>query len=227
MITPDPTNANGATAPHDEMSAFLEALAAGPTVDGSSVDGADELDAQFVATAAEILRAPGGTLEVVLSTPQSRSTHEITLARAGLLRRSRGTTAQEDLAVHPTSVLPGILLRLAAIAPVEPLPPEVGLDLPTETVQALFDADLETRTAAWTALTEAGTALPAADDAQLEQAPPRAARLVRHRPEGSRSAIVVLLRGRYLVADGTEGPALRGTSPTGATRSLMAALLQS
>ena len=164
---------------------------------------------------------------MALSAPQSRSTHELTLSRAGLLRRSRGTDAREDLAVHPTSVLPGLLLRLAGIAPVEPLAHEVALDVSPETVDALFEVDTADRTAAWSALTEAATVLPTAADAQLEQAPPRAARLVRHRPEGSRSATVVLLRGRYLVADGAGEPPLRGASATGATRSLMTALLPS
>lgn len=222
MIVPDPRNPSGATAALDESDAFLEALAS-----GSAVDGADALDAQLVATMAEILRAPGGTLDMTLSAPQSRSTHDLTLSRAGLLRRSRGNAAREDLAVHPTSVLPGLLLRLAGIAPVEPLAPEVTLDVAPEAVDALFGADPAGRAAAWTALTEAAAALPAAADVQLEQAPARAARLLRHRPEGSRSATVVLLRGRYLVADGAGGSVLRGASATGATRSLMAALLPS
>lgn len=225
MIAPDPSDPRGAMGVPDEIDAFLAALAPGSTVDGSPPDGADPLPAQFVTTVAEILRAPGGTLDVVLSDAGRRSTHELTLSRAGILRRSRGADAREDLAVHPTSVLPGLLLRLARIAPVKPLAQEVALDVPPETVDALFAAEPADRTAAWTALTGAAAALPRAADTQLEKAPPRAARLVRHRPEGSRSATVVLLRGRYLVADGAGEPVLRGTSATGATRSLMAALL--
>ncbi|ATG54023.1 hypothetical protein CFK41_03970 [Brachybacterium ginsengisoli] len=220
MLAPDPNNPAGVSGSRDEIDVFLDAI-----VSGSAIDEVETLPKELVSTLAEILRAPGGTLTVTLSAPERVSGHDLTLARAGLLRRSRETPAREDLAVHPTSALPGLLLRLTAISPVEPLAEDVTLDVDATVVDSLFDAEPSTRHAAWSTMIEASTALPAAMRSELEQAPPRAARLVRHRPGGDRSATVVLLRGRYLLAEGSALSALHGSSPTGAVRSLMTALL--
>lgn len=220
MITPDPTAPNVITAPQVEIDQFLDAIGTGNAID--PVEGVSET---FLASVSEILRNAAGSLAVTLSEPQGYSTHEFTLARAGVLRRSRGVTQTEDLAVHPTSTLPGLLLRLTSIAPVEPLPAESSLPISVQDVAGIFDSAEDTRAARWSAVIDAAGSLPPAHREDFEQAPPRAARLVRRRPEGERSAVVLLVRGRYLVAadDATE---LHGTSPTGAARALMTAMLK-
>lgn len=220
MITPDPTSPALAAGSTDDVDALLEALRSGGTA-----AGAGALPAEFVSTLTAILGAPGGSLDVVLSFPQGYSTHRFTLARAGVLRRSRGLTAQEEIALHPVTVLPGALLRLVGIAPVEALDAATVLEVPRDAADGLFDADAGARTAAWRAVTAASAALPTAAKEDLDSAPPRAARVTRHRPEGSRSATVLLLRGRYLVLSPEDPGSLVGTTPTGAARAVTSTLL--
>lgn len=221
MIAPDEHSAVLATGPSSEIDAFLDSAAA-----GRAPEGAASLDEAFVRATGEILRAAAGTVDVTLAGPLSYSTHHFTLSRGGTLRRSQGQSPTAEIAALPTGALPGALLLLASIAPVEPLPAEVTLELPPRTLESLFVADAGPRTAAWSAVTEAAQSLPAAERAEFERAEPRAAQLVRHRPEGARGSRIILLRGRYLVpaADGTDK--LCGTDPTGATRALLTGMLR-
>lgn len=219
MLVPDPTSARAASGTREEVDALLTALRDGgrPAVAG--------LPAEFVQNVAEVLAGANGQIEVMLSGPRELSRHDLVLARAGTLRRSRGLTGPEDLALHPTTVLPGVLLRLAGIAPVEPLPPQVTLDPAPELLDDLFVEDAAARHTAWAQLLEEAAALPDAASEELEQAPPRAVHLTRRRADGDRSAQVVMLRGRYLVAEPGGAAPLRGTTPTGAARALLRPLL--
>ncbi|WP_157975570.1 hypothetical protein [Brachybacterium sp. YJGR34] len=219
MIRPDEQSPTIARGTAEEVATFLDDLAA-----GGDADGLHAMPAALVASVGEILAGASGRAEVTLSDPQGYSTHAITLSRAGVLRRSRGLTGPEELAVHSTGTVPGLLLRLAALSPTEPLPATVRLAAPAAETDALFSAMEAERRAAWEALSGAAAALPPAARPATDQAAPRAAQLLRHRPSGAHGAVVVMLRGRYLVPD-AESSTLHGVSPTGASRALMSALL--
>lgn len=219
MITPDHSSPILASGPRAEVESLVESLRAGQDVPAE----ASALSPSFLEALSSVLAAPAGTAELFLSSPFSSSVHELTLSRAGVLRRSRGPAGAEDISVHPTTILPGLLLRLAAVSPVEPLDPAIALAPTPDGIQGVFDEDPVRRERSWDQLLEAGAALPRAGQEQLENSDPRAVRLVRHRPEGVHAATVLLLRGRYLVA---EGDRVRGTDPTGASRSLMSAMLR-
>lgn len=223
MITPDEHSTVLATGPSSEIGAFLDAAAA-----GRPFESAAALDGSFVRAIGEILRAAAGTAEITLAGPLSYSTHRFTLARGGTLRRSQGLSAHTEIAAVPTGVLPGVLLRLASIAPVEPLSSAVTLELPPGTLVDLFAVETGPRTAAWSAVTAAAQSLPGAELAELEQTEPRAAQLVRHRPGGGadRTSLVILLRGRYLVPAAAGADSLHGTDATGATRALLSGMLR-
>jgi len=221
MITPDPSSPVIASGPDAEIDALIDAMAA-----GHRADGAERLDPSFVQSIAEIVTAAAGTLDVTLSGPLSYSTHRFTLSKGGTLRRSQGHSDSVEIAAFPTSVLPGALLRLTSVAPVEPLTRATMLELPEGLLADLFSASSEHREGAWGAVIRGAHALPAAERAEFERAEPRAAQLVRRRPDGDRTSRIVLLRGRYLVPTGDGSDALCGTDPTGATRALLAALLR-
>ncbi|HEX7353153.1 hypothetical protein [Brachybacterium sp.] len=219
MITPDPSSPILAAGPRREVASLIDALRAGQDVPAE----ANELSDSFLEALGAVLASPAGTAEISLSSPFSSSVHELTLSRTGVLRRSRGLAGTEEIGIHPTTVLPGLLLRLAAVSPVEPLDPAVVLPSTPDGIHGVFDEDPVRRERTWDQLLEEGAALPRARQEELEGSDPRAVRLVRHRPEGERSATVLLLRGRYLVV---EDDHVRGTDPTGASRSLMSAMLR-
>jgi len=221
LITPDATSPTVATGSAEDVDGFLDALRS-----GQAPEGADALRAEFLSTVAEVVTAPAGSMDVVLSSPQGYSTHGFTLSRAGALRRSRGTTSQEEIALHPMTVLPGALLRLVGISPVEASESSVIVEAEDSVVDALFEADADARSAAWRSVTAAMASLPSSARKDLEDAEPRAARVVRHRPEGSRSATTLMLRGRYLLPAEDSVDQVHGTTPTGAARAVMTALLR-
>lgn len=176
----------------------------------------------------EIIASARGEIEVRLSAPTRLSEHTLTLSRAGVLRRSRDprdVERSEQLGVHPTPALPGVLLRLAAIAPLGGPPEGSDLDLPEELLDQLAAPDDGLREAAWSRALDAARALPAPADPALEAAPPRAVHLVRRRAEGDAGAVLVQLRGRYLVADPASAGRLVGATPTDAARALLRPLL--
>lgn len=176
----------------------------------------------------EILASARGEIGVRLSAPTRLSEHTLTLSRAGILRRSRDprdVERSEQLGVHPTAALPGVLLRLAAIAPLGSPPEGSVLDLPQELLVQLADPDDALREDAWSRALEAAQTLPPVADPSLEAAPPRAVHLVRRRPEGDAGAVLVQLRGRYLVADPSGAGRLVGATPTDAVRALLRPLL--
>lgn len=220
MLTADPASPRAATGTRMEVDQLLADLSA-----GRAAPSATSLPETFVQTVSETLAATSGQVEVEIADPLGRSAHCLLLSRAGTLRRSRGFTEREELAVHPTSTLPGVLLRLAAIAPTEPLPAEVTVTTTPQELADLFAADSTRSVAAWARVTEAGGVLPPAAQDGIDQAPPRAVRLVRRRETGDGAAALLLLRGRYLVAAGTDATTLRGTTPTGAARALLRPLL--
>lgn len=220
MLTPDPSSARAFSGRRDDVDALLSELAAGR---GPATSTA--LPDALLNDLAEVLTGASGQVELTLSTPQGLSSHTLTLARAGTLRRSRGLTDREDLALHPTSTLPGVLLRLAGIAPTEALRAGEILAPPTGSCEEVFSDRSPQRETAWAQLREVAAALPPAAEEQIDQAPPRGLRLVRRRASGDRTAVVLLLRGRYLVAETGGAAALRGTTPTGATRALLRPLL--
>lgn len=221
MITPDATSPTVATGSAEDVDGLLDALRS-----GQAPEGADALPAEFLSTVADVVTTPAGSMDVVLSSPQGYSTHEFTLSRAGALRRSRGTTSQEEIALHPMTVLPGALLRLVGISPVEASDPSVLVEAEGSVVDALFAEDADARSEAWRSVTTAMATLPSASRQDLEDAAPRAARVVRHRPEGSRSATTLMLRGRYLLPAEDPTGGLHGTTATGAARAVMTALLR-
>lgn len=220
MLAPDRTSAFAASGTREEVDALVAALRG-----GKRPAEAASLPAEFVEGASDVLAGADGQIEVTLSDPRELSEHVLVLARAGTLRRSRGLTGPEDLALHPTTALPGVLLRLAGIAPVEPLPPEIALDPAPDVLADLFVGDGAARRAAWTRMREDAATLPDAALDELEQAPPRAVHLVRRRAGGDRSALVVMLRGRYLVAAPDGAAPLTGTAPHGAARALLRPLV--
>lgn len=218
MITPDENSPALATGPAPEIEAFLDAAAT-----GRGDQSAAALDDSFVRAVGEILRTASATAEVVLSGPLSFSTHRFTLSRGGTLRQSQGQSSAVEISALPTAALPGALLRLAGIASVEPLSHEATLSLTSDSLEALFSSESAARTAAWSTVVDAARVMPAAEQPHLEESAPRAARLVRHRPDGDRTSLVLLVRGRYLVP--AEDHMLRGTDPTGAARALLSAML--
>ncbi|WP_062947498.1 hypothetical protein [Brachybacterium sp. sponge] len=221
MITPDASSRVIASGPGPEIDALVEALAA-----GRPAAGTEALDPSFVQSIGEIVAAASGTVEVTLSGPLSYSTHRFTLSRGGTLRRSQGQSDTVEIAAFPTSALPGALLRLTSIAPVEPLGTDTVLELPEGCLTSLFTPESELRESAWGAVIRASHTLPDAERAEFERVEPRAAQLVRRRPEGDRTSRVLLLRGRYLITAEDSTDAVRGTDPTGATRSLLTGLLR-
>ena len=173
----------------------------------------------------EILDSARGEVKVRLSEPHRQSLHTLTLARAGVLRHSRAPGTAEETAVHPTSALPGVLLRLAAIAPLGAAPEGSSLDALSSSIEQLFSEDPTTRERAWGYLLESATVLPPVSDPALEAAPPRAVQLVRRRVDGDRRAVLLQVRGRYLIVSEEGSGRFVGADPTDAAREVLRPLL--
>lgn len=220
MLIADPASPHTASGTREDVEQLMDDLSS-----GRASATAAALPDDFVQAVSEILAAASGQIEVETADPLGRAAHHLLLSRTGTLRRSRGSTEREDLAVHPTTVLPGVLLRLAGIAPTEPLSAEVTLGTRPGVLADLFAEDLARSTAAWARMLEAADRLPDAAQSDIDQAPPRAIRLIRRRKSGDGAVVLLQLRGRYLVADGEDASMLRGTTPTCAVRALLRPLL--
>lgn len=199
-----------------------------------------------------VLSAPAGRVDVELSSPGTLRRHRIVLSRSGAVRWSEladaaadaqvldapadaaprnstpGGAAPAELSLFPTEMLPGVVLRLCALSPVETLPAGIVVGLSGETAAGLWVEDSTARSEAWDAVIRSSRALPPSLAPHLEEAPPQAARVSRFRPDGTArasTAETLLLRGRRLIleADGAQ-PRLVGTDPTGAARRLVSIL---
>lgn len=192
---------------------------------GEAFEGSGQLPQELTERLTSILSAPRGEMSLEISGADLHLTHALLLAQAGVLRRTRLSGKTDEIALSPTAVLPGVLLRLAGIAPVEPLAAEIRPAVRGELLDGLFDADPQARREAWAGLQELSRNLPAPLDPELDSAPPRALRATRRTPSGDRTAQLLMLRGRYLlVAPSGLGTSLVGTDPTTASRAISSLL---
>lgn len=216
MISYDPEAPHVLRVESARTDEVLSALASGRPVEGSA-----DVEPEMLEILRAILSEPRGRMRLESAGKLHRVTHELTLAAQGSLRRSPVRPGLDEIAVFPTPMLSGVLLRLIQLAPVEPLPSDLRIAVPSDLVDSVLIEDHEARTAPLAALEDAASALPPASDAQLEEAPLRVHRLTRRTDSGDRTAHVLLLRGRYLrLESGALGATLVGSDPTGAHRVL-------
>lgn len=193
--------------------------------DGTPFDGAHELQDQFTVPLRRILAEPRGSMSLVVSGTDQFHTHDFTIARAGVLRRSAASAKTDELAIFPGTVMAGVLLRLAAVSPTEPLSSDVRAGVNPTLLAQIWTEDGAARSAAWDEISRIAQSLPEAVSTDLEATPPRAVRLTRSGPHGENRSTVLLLRGRYLIAEeGALTTALVGSNPTSVSRSLMSVL---
>lgn len=216
MIHYDPTSPMVLGVDSDATDDVLEALTA-----GAQFEGSHQLDARLVTMAHQILSDPRGSLTLELSGDPLYHRHEIVLSRAGALRRSRASARRDEIAVFLTPILPGVMMRLLGLAPVEPLDDEHRLAAPPEVLDRLWTTDDEERSRGWAEMRRIARALPTAEDPELEDAPVRALRVSRQ----DRTFEALMLRGRYLrVERGALSTTLVGSDPTGISRTIFALL---
>lgn len=216
MIHYDPSSPMVLGVDSDTTDDVLAALTAGETFEGSA-----QLDRRLVTLAQQILSDPRGSLTLEVSGDPLLHRHEIVLSRAGALRRSRASAGRDEIAVFLTPILPGVMMRLLGLAPVEPLSAENRLAAPPEILDRLWTADDEERSREWGELRRIAQALPTAEDTQLEDAPVRALRVTRQ----DRVVEALMLRGRYLLVErGGLSTSLVGSDPTGVSRAIFALL---
>lgn len=216
MIHYDPNSPMVLGVDSDTTDDVLAALTAGEAFEGS-----DRLDRRLVTLAQQILADPRGSLTLEVSGDPLLHRHEIVLSRAGALRRSRASSRRDEIAVFLTPILPGVMMRLLGLAPVEPLSAENRLAVPPEVLDRLWTTDDEERSTDWGELRRIARALPTAEDTQLEDAPVRALRVARQ----DRVVEALMLRGRYLLVErGGLSTSLVGSDPTGVSRAIFALL---
>lgn len=220
MISSDPSTPMVMSIDSPSTDHFLEAMR-----DGTSFDGAHSLQAQFTVPLQKILAEPRGSLSLVVSGTDQFHTHHFTIARAGVLRRSTVSRKSDELAIFPGTVMAGVLLRLAAVSPTEPLSSDVRVGVNPVLLTQIWAQDPTARTAAWAEISRISASLPEAGSIDLDSTPPRAVRLTRAGAHGENRTTVLLLRGRYLIAEeGALATTLVGTDPTSVSRALMSVL---
>lgn len=196
---------------------------------GHAPDGGDDLSPDFSAAVRDILADPRGQMTLEVSGNPLYQHHSFTLARAGVLRRSRASERTNELAVFPTTVLPGVLLRLAPMVPLEPLEPSVRLTVPADLLSQLWTSDWSELSDAWNRIRELTHDLPAAADSDADALPLRAVRATRAPKDGqgdARTFVALVLRGRYLIAEHSGlGTSLVGTDPTTVARGFFSLLV--
>lgn len=185
------------------------------------------IDETFASACHEILIAPRGTLRIRVAGPSSVADHRITLARSGaLLLSTRTDRDTAEATLFPVAMLPGVLARVAAIAPTgtgttpEPATTPPGHVDPDD-LAALLSPDTATREAAAARCASelrTSTAFPDGPDGAAWSA----ISVLRERPDRTERALVVRTADTYATAEDTG--ALTAGSPTAAWRHLASAL---